>query len=732
MTAGVPLLLLWTAACVIVVEGFVIVPRIPLVTRERTWRQADSTSNDRSNIPTNRKNSFSIRDLQERIERQPDKYSKVLATSSTKTKKKYHRTRRRVQNPQQHYVYKRQRRPNTNDSINDLDLARELGLYPTMQHCDPLPGEEPILMGRVRVACEQEAYAYLIDKPAGWSVLGGKVKKEKEPTVTPKAKKKLKRIRDEEDDILEYSELDIRGVLTPQELKMYEKEMGSALSHTSTPASHRNTTFQQALRPSVVNWLKDHLYHSLGSTIRGGTFWSALAGAVEVEDSGLLLLCPRAQTDLVVIESAEYVVVTGCGRSIQKTKKCNKPQQGIKIEALSHRGAPDDSIRTVLVVVSDSDSTCSTAVNACSEPIRGDPTASPFDRRAQRRLAHCQALTVSSVYAMSKSTTRSEASSLPDDLLVWMHGDKPDFDETTGSFPGRTRLYHNPHTTAYREINGAADGYPGWVVDRYDKWLLVQHDSEHPMGPLPTINDTSTAGIYYMMTTYPDKNYTNKPRLCQGSPAPTLFPVLENGIRYMVSMDHISSTGLFLDQRPQREWLANHCTSSTTLLNVFCHTGAFSVAAAIGTSTTVNIDVSRNWLERFSEHLAANGIEYSKQQHDCIYGDSLDWLQRLVKRGGQYDIVILDPPSSSIFNKKRWSIKQDMTELVQVASALVKPGGRLWTSTNCASLPVLRLARLCQKGLQEKKYQLERIQPMPSDYPSFGPQPVKNLVWRIY
>ena len=120
--------------------------------------------------------------------------------------------------------------------------------------------------------------------------------------------------------------------------------------------------------------------------------------------------------------------------------------------------------------------------------------------------------------------------------------------------------------------------------------------------------------------------------------------------------------------------------------------------------------------------------------HDCIYGDCFDWLVRLAKRKELYDIVILDPPSTSIGQKrKRWSI-QDIDELVALAVPLVKKGGFLWTTTNSGSLPITKFVRLCHKGLVDAGVQnakLERIQPMPTDFSCVGPQPVKNLVWRI-
>jgi 23S rRNA (cytosine1962-C5)-methyltransferase len=111
-----------------------------------------------------------------------------------------------------------------------------------------------------------------------------------------------------------------------------------------------------------------------------------------------------------------------------------------------------------------------------------------------------------------------------------------------------------------------------------------------------------------------------------------------------------------------------------------------------------------------------------------------DWLARLAKRGEQFDIVILDPPSTSVGKKKRrWSVKNDMDELVMMAAKLVKVGGLLFTTTNAASLRPEKFAKMCKKGLLDAgiSAKLERVSPMPSDFPSVGAQPVNNFVWRI-
>ena len=188
-----------------------------------------------------------------------------------------------------------------------------------------------------------------------------------------------------------------------------------------------------------------------------------------------------------------------------------------------------------------------------------------------------------------------------------------------------------------------------------------------------------------------------------------------------------------MDQRPQRGWLSQNCDSNTRILNCFAHCGGFSVAAACAGASTVSLDLDKKWLDRIEGQMVLNGVEFD-DRHDIIYGDCFDWLARLSKRNEKFDIVILDPPSTSVGKKKkRWSVKKDMSSLVSLATSLVREGGMLWTCTNCASLSMEKFEESCRKGIIEagRKCTLDRIAPMPCDFPSIGSQPVKNLVWRI-
>lgn len=510
---------------------------------------------------------------------------------------------------------------------------------------------------------------------------------------------------------------------------------------------HATAILDEESRPSIVSWLKK-LKAEEGTPIRGGKFWVALAGAVEADDSGIVLICPKEKVNNIHVENAKYFTVVGNGKFFSpKGKKnyqkglahANLDEAKVEVVAKLRKGRLDDVVFTGQVFIPEGVSTSNDVVQICQKElldgIRGDYAANPFDRRSSRRMIHCSSILASS---LTHDDSVEVSSDLPEDIRIV--SDRRNHHEfIDGSFLGRRDLRINDYTNAYRELNGAADGYPGWIVDRFDKWLLVQHDEMHDKGPLPSLHDGYTAGVYYFPTNR-DRSITGpklgiKPSLLEGRPAPDAgFEIKENGIKYLVNFNDLS-TGIFLDQRNQRAWLARCCSPDTRVLNCFAHCGAFSIAAAMAGAETVSLDLDKKWLDRIKPQLLANGIQ-DVQRHDSIYGDCFDWLERFRKRGQQFDIVILDPPSTSVGKaKKRWSAKNDYDELVALAAPLVKKGGLLLTTTNSAQIHPIKFARQCKKGLVDAGFsdaRLEKVAAMPSDFPLVGPQNVKNLIWRIY
>lgn len=340
-------------------------------------------------------------------------------------------------------------------------------------------------------------------------------------------------------------------------------------------------------------------------------------------------------------------------------------------------------------------------------PIIGDARyGDPIDRRAPRTLLHAQKVTL--------PNGKTFEASLPVDMIRYAQDDP---------IASRVGLKNSKHTDVYRLFNGAADGHPGWFVDRYGDIGWVRQDAGKMPGPMPNL-----PGFYGLMAPKDRSKHENPgAQHLRGISAQTPHWVKENDVEYAVYFEGERSTGMFLDQRPQRAWLRENGTG-LEILNTFAHAGAFSVAASVCGAASLNLDLSKRWLARMPEQLERNGAD--AKDHRVISGDVFEWLPRLARQGRQFDLVILDPPSTSIGKrKKRWSASSQYASLVAMAAPLIKPGGILWASTNHRQTTPHHFLNKVASGLS-KAFELERICPPAVDHPCNESAHLKVHVWR--
>ncbi|MBA3581381.1 MAG: bifunctional 23S rRNA (guanine(2069)-N(7))-methyltransferase RlmK/23S rRNA (guanine(2445)-N(2))-methyltransferase RlmL [Gammaproteobacteria bacterium] len=155
--------------------------------------------------------------------------------------------------------------------------------------------------------------------------------------------------------------------------------------------------------------------------------------------------------------------------------------------------------------------------------------------------------------------------------------------------------------------------------------------------------------------------------------------VQEGPAQYSINLTDYLDTGLFLDHRPVRRWIAEN-VQGQRFLNLFCYTGSVTVQAALaGASESVSVDLSNTYIEWAEHNFKLNGMDLRK--HRVLRANCLEWIETAY---GQYDVIFLDPPSFS--NSKGMEgtldIQRDHAEIIQHVMRLLSKGGVLIFSTN--------------------------------------------------
>jgi 23S rRNA (cytosine1962-C5)-methyltransferase len=239
-------------------------------------------------------------------------------------------------------------------------------------------------------------------------------------------------------------------------------------------------------------------------------------------------------------------------------------------------------------------------------------------------------------------------------------------------------------TTAYRLVYGEADLLPGLIVDRYGDVLVMQTLSSG----MDRRKDVMADGL--REHTKVERIYLRndaKSRALEGLSSMTGFlrgsgettvEVQEGPARFLVDIARGQKTGWFCDQRENRLTAAK-LTGGKDVLEVFCHTGAFGIQAALaGARRVEGVDVSEEALTLARAHARLNGV-----QERCDYraGDAFDELRRLEQAGKRFDVVFLDPPA---FARSKQAVPRALDgykDINLLGIRLTKPEGIVVTSS---------------------------------------------------
>lgn len=239
-------------------------------------------------------------------------------------------------------------------------------------------------------------------------------------------------------------------------------------------------------------------------------------------------------------------------------------------------------------------------------------------------------------------------------------------------------------TNAYRIIYGEADRLPGLVVDRYDDVLVMQTLSSGMDCRKDLLADLlcqeSGATRVYLRNDAKSRTLEGLPverGFLRGGGA-TSVGIQEGLARFLVDIERGQKTGWFCDQRENRLVTARFAAGAE-VLEVFAHTGAFGIHAALaGAKSVEGLDVSEEALA-----LARNHAVLNKVGDRCVYrsADAFEEMRKLERAGRRYDLVLLDPPA---FARSKQAVPRALAGYKDVnllGMRLAKPEGFLATSS---------------------------------------------------
>ena len=242
----------------------------------------------------------------------------------------------------------------------------------------------------------------------------------------------------------------------------------------------------------------------------------------------------------------------------------------------------------------------------------------------------------------------------------------------------------DPQHTAARLIHGESDGLPGVIADRYGNVVVLQllsAGAERWRAAIAAaLADATGVRCVYERSDADVRQLEGLPPRTGAISGvlPRPVTIFEGGLCYTVDVVSGQKTGFYLDQRDNRA-LIRKLAPGRRMLNAFCYTGGFTLAAlAGGAQSVLSIDSAADALGLAQENVARN---------PAIAGARAEWrdanvfaeLRTLRDAGAAYDLIVLDPPKFAPTAAHAERAARAYKDVNLWALKLLAPGGFLAT-----------------------------------------------------
>ena len=149
--------------------------------------------------------------------------------------------------------------------------------------------------------------------------------------------------------------------------------------------------------------------------------------------------------------------------------------------------------------------------------------------------------------------------------------------------------------------------------------------------------------------------------------------------QFELRLTDFGHVGVFPEQASNWSWIQKQIARSERIsgdrqlkvLNLFAYTGGATMAAAAAGAAVTHIDAAKNVVSWARKNAELSGMSESPIR--WITEDAQMFVERELKRGNQYDAVVLDPPSYGHGPKGEvWKMSQHILPLLRACAELTE------------------------------------------------------------
>ena len=154
---------------------------------------------------------------------------------------------------------------------------------------------------------------------------------------------------------------------------------------------------------------------------------------------------------------------------------------------------------------------------------------------------------------------------------------------------------------------------------------------------------------------------------------PESWKIQYKNLTFQIKPMGFKHTGLFPEQAVNWDWMMDKITKANRpirVLNLFAYTGGATVACLAAGASVCHVDSSKGMVTWAKENVAASGLADKPVRY--IIDDVNKFVNREIRRGNQYDAIIMDPPSYGRgTNGEVWKFEENIDDLVNLCTKVL-------------------------------------------------------------
>ena len=207
----------------------------------------------------------------------------------------------------------------------------------------------------------------------------------------------------------------------------------------------------------------------------------------------------------------------------------------------------------------------------------------------------------------------------------------------------------------------------GERLERWGDFVLVRPD------PQVIWNTPKTDPLWVRANGYYHRSRTGGGSWEIRGKMPPYWKISYKDLTFNIKTMGFKHTGLFPEQAVNWDMLRNKIESAgrpVKVLNLFAYTGGATVACLKSGASVVHVDASKGMVSWAKENAVSSGVADGSVR--WIVDDCIKFVQREIRRGNRYDIIIMDPPSYGRGpGGEVWKLEDEVYEFVRLCAKLL-------------------------------------------------------------